>query len=73
MKPCASTTDMVKLLQAFEAVHGPGVITGITSYCACLREYEYAIHIKRKDGVETTIKIPSIDEAVILEALELEQ
>ena len=61
MKPCASTTDIVKLLQGFEAQYGVGAVTGITCYCACCKENEYAFHITKEDGSETTVKIPSID------------
>lgn len=58
----ASTTNIIYLLQGFEAVYGPGVITSIGSVCSGSRYIEYIFHVKDETGEEHRIEVPSIDE-----------
>lgn len=58
----ASTTSIIQLLQGYEAVYGPGVITSIGSVCSGSRTTEYVINVKDDAGEEHRISVPSIDE-----------
>lgn len=62
MIKAASTTDIINLLQGFEAVYGPGVITSIGSVCSGSRYIEYIFHVKDETGEEHRIEVPSINE-----------
>lgn len=63
----ASTTQIIKMLQQYEAMFGPGSVTSIGSFCSGDRTTEYVIHIRNKNGYPHSIYVPSIDEKTIWE------
>jgi hypothetical protein len=67
MIKAASTTQIIKLLQQYEAAFGPGSVTSIGSFCSGERDNEYVFHIQNKHGQPYSIYIPSIEEHTIWE------
>ena len=63
----ASTTQIIKMLQQYEFLFGPGSVTSICSYCSEDRDTEYIIHIKNKKGYPHAIYVPTVDEKTIWE------
>lgn len=63
----ASTTQIIKLLQQYEEMFGPGSVTSIGSFCSGERDNEYVFHICNKHGQSYSVYVPSLDENTIWE------
>ena len=63
----ASTSDVIRLLQEYEAEHGTGAIQGISTVCQGDRTIEYVFYIGDQSCRETKLEIPSVDISVIFE------
>ena len=64
MAKIAITSDIIKLLTAYETVHGPGVVTGISTVCSDATSAQYLFHVQNRLGKETTIEVPSIGKII---------
>lgn len=63
----ASTSDVIRLLQEYEAEHGTGAIHGISTICQGDRTVEYVFYIGDQSCMDTKLEIPSVDIGVIFE------
>lgn len=63
----ASTSDVIRLLQEYEAEHGTGAIHGISTICQGDRTVEYVFYISDQSCIDTKLEIPSVDLGVIFE------
>ena len=61
----ASTSQLIEYLQAYEKIHGVGSVTNIGTVCSGWRTTEYVLYIKDKEGKETRVEIPSIEEKTL--------
>lgn len=60
MTKIARTTDIIKLLTAYETVHGTGDVAGISTVCSDEIPAKYLFHVKSMYGEETTIEVPAV-------------
>lgn len=67
MVKTASTSTIIKALQAFEAQYGIGSVRSIGAYCSGDRSVEYAFHIVDSEGKEHTVEVYTEDEQKIWE------
>lgn len=63
----ASTSDVIRLLQEYEAEHGTGAIHGISTICQGDRTTEYVFYIGDQSCQDTKLEIPSVDISVIFD------
>lgn len=61
----ASTSEIIERLQAYEKLNGVGSVDSVASVCPGSREIEYIFYITDKNGIETSIKIPTVDEEAL--------
>ena len=61
----ASTSDVIRLLQEYEADHGAGAIHGISTICQGDRTVEYVFYISDQSCRDTKLEIPSVDISII--------
>ena len=60
MTKIARTSDIIKLLTAYETVHGPGDVVVISTVCSDEVYAKYLFHVRNKRGEETTIEVPAV-------------
>lgn len=65
MLKTASTSEIIARLQAYEKLNGVGAVDSVASVCPGSREIEYIFYITDKNGVKTSIEIPTIDEETL--------
>lgn len=61
----ASTSEIIARLQAYEKLNGVGSVESVATVCPGSREVEYIFYITDKNGIETSIDIPSIDKETL--------
>ena len=61
----ASTCEKIERLQAYEQLNGVGSVESVATICSGSREVEYIFHITDKNGIETSIDIPSVDKETL--------
>lgn len=61
----ASTSEIIERLQTYEKINGVGSVVSIATVCPGSREIEYIFHVTDKNGMETSINIPTVDEETL--------
>lgn len=61
----ASTSKIIERLQAYEKINGVGSVKSIATVCPGSREIEYIFYVADKNGMETSINIPTVDEETL--------
>lgn len=61
----ASTSEIIERLQAYEKLYGVGSVDSVATVCPGSREVEYIFYVTDKNGIETSIDIPTIDKETL--------